>query len=123
MRGVGAMASATHNGHIHEHPAGDLGTQYASSASVALDIGEGRGALVIYPSERYRGAEIEISRADGDSARVHTGVHERSTQAGSKLTAIFGSLGMGDYVVWADDTTAQTTVTVSDGAVTELFLN
>ena len=33
-----------------------------------------------------------------------------------------GSLEMGEYVVWADETTARTTVTVSEGAVTELFL-
>ena len=113
---------ATTNGHRHEHPTEDLASRHASSASVALDIGEGRGALVIYPSERYRGTEIEISRVDGDGRRVHTGVHERSTQVGSKLTAIFGSLDAGQYVVWADETTARTTVTVSEGAVTELFL-
>ena len=115
------MIAAT-NGHLHEHVTEDLGSHHAASASVALDIGEGRGALVIYPSERYRGTEIEISPADGDGRRVHTGVHERSTQAGSKLTAIFGSLDAGEYIVWADDTTARTTVMVSEGAVTELFL-
>ncbi len=115
------MMTAT-NGHVHERPTEALGSHHAASASVALDIGEGRGALVIYPSERYRGAEIEISRVDGDDRRVHTGVHERSTQAGSKLTAIFGSLEAGEYIVWADETTARTTVMVPEGAVTELFL-
>ena len=45
----------------HSHEVG-IGTP-ASSASVALDIGGGRGALIIYPSERYRGLEIEISAA------------------------------------------------------------
>ena len=84
---------------------------------------QGRGALVIYPSEPYRGTEIEISRADGGARRAHTGVHERSTQAGGKLTAIFGSLPVGEYIVWADDTTARTRITVSEGAVTELFLS
>ena len=115
------MMTAT-NGHVHEHVTEDLASHHAASASVAQDIGEGRGALVIYPSERYRGAEIEISRSDGDGRRVHTGVHERSTQAGSKLTAIFGSLEAGEYIVWADESTARTTVMVSEGAVTELFL-
>ena len=95
----------------------------ASSASVALDIGAGRGALVIYPAERFREREIEISRVDGDGRRVHTGVHERSTHAGSTtLTAIFGSLPAGDYVVWEDDRDAGPTVTVPDGAVAELRL-
>ena len=115
------MLTAT-NGHVHEHATEDLASHHAASASVALDIGEGRGALVIYPADRYRGTEIEISRADGDGRRVHTGVHDRSTQAGSRLTAIFGSLEAGEYVVWADEATARTTVMVSEGAVTELFL-
>jgi len=92
------------------------------TASVALDIGAGRGALVIYPDERFRDREIEISREDGDGHRVHTGVHERTTQAGSILTAIFGSLPAGDYVVWEDASTAAETVTVPEGLVTELRL-
>jgi hypothetical protein len=95
----------------------------AASASVALDIGAGRGALVIYPDERFRRREIEISRVDGDGHRIHTGVHERTTHAGSMLTAIFGSLPTGDYVVWEDATTAGTTVTVPDGTVAELRLS
>jgi hypothetical protein len=92
----------------------------APAASVALDIGAGRGALVILPGERFRGREIEISRVDGGTHRVHTGVHERTTQTGSKLTAIFGSLPAGDYLVWEDATTAGPAVTVPDGAVAEI---
>jgi len=94
-----------------------------TTTSVALDIGDGRGALVIYPDERYRGREIEISPVPGDGRRVHTGVHERFTRAGSALTAIFGSLAAGGYVVWSDDTTVGPTVTVAEGVVTELFLS
>ncbi len=94
----------------------------AASASVAIDVGDGKGALVIYPAERFRGSEIEISRVDGDGRRVHTGVHERRTEAGAMLTAIFGSLAADDYVVWTDASTAGPTVTVPDGAVAELEL-
>jgi len=94
----------------------------AACASVILDIGGGRGALVLYPSERFRGQEIEISRLDGHGHRVHTGVHERSTQAQSRLTAIFGSLPVGKYVVWEDADTAGPVVTVPDGAVAEVTL-
>jgi hypothetical protein len=90
----------------------------AASASVALDIGHGCGALVIYPSEAYRGREIEIDAADGGEVHTHTGVHERSTHGGPVLTAIFGSLPAGEYVV--DDGTA--TITIADGEVTELRL-
>jgi hypothetical protein len=95
----------------------------STSASVAIDVGAGRGALVIYPGERFRSREIEISRLDGDGHRVHTGVHERSTQDATMLTAIFGSLTAGDYVVWEDASTAGPTVTVPDGIVAELRLN
>ncbi len=91
-----ATAEHRHEGPSRSGEAG-IGTP-ASSASVALDIGGGRGALIIYPSERFRGLEIEISAADGDRHRVHTGVHDRRSQNGSVLTAIFGSLPAGRYV-------------------------
>ena len=115
-----ATIEHSHGGRAHSHEVG-IGTP-ASSASVAIDIGGGRGALIIYPSERYRGLEIEISAADGDGRRVHTGVHERSSDAGSTLTAIFGSLPAGQYVIWKDETTAGETVTVPDGAIAEVHL-
>jgi hypothetical protein len=116
-----ATIEHSHGGPAHSDEVG-VGNP-ASSASVALDIGGGRGALIIYPSERYRGLEIEIGAAtDGDGARVHTGVHERSSAAGATLTAIFGSLPAGEYVVWADERTRGETVTVRDGAVAETHL-
>lgn len=93
-------------------------------ASVALDIGEGFGALVIYPHERYRNREIEISRADGHGHRVHTGVHERAAFSGaSQLTAVFGSLPAGEYVIWADEDSEGPTVSIREGAVAELRLS
>lgn len=99
------------------------GTSDAGSASVALDIGPGKGALVIYPHERYRGREIELSRAEGDGRRTHTGVHERATEADSMLTAIFGSLPAGDYVVWRGAESRGPTITVAEGEVAELQLD
>ena len=115
-----AATEHSHRGPAHSPEAG-IGTP-APGASVALDIGGGRGALIIYPSERYRGLEIEISAADGDGHRVHTGVHERGSAAGSTLTAIFGSLSAGQYVIWRDEVTEGDTVTVPDGAVVEVHL-
>ena len=98
----------------------------ATCASVALDIGDGCGALILYPSERFRGREIEISWADGNGShpprRVHTGVHERRADARSLLTAIFGSLPAGEYRVWEDARTPGPVVTVPEGAVAEVSL-
>jgi hypothetical protein len=108
--------------HVHtEQPV--VIASHASSASVALDLGGGRGALVIYTSERFRDREIEISCAGSARTGLHTGVHERRSQASSRLTAIFGSLPAGEYAVWSDGDTVAATVAVRDGAVTELDLD
>jgi hypothetical protein len=92
----------------------------AACASVALDIGAGCGALVLY----FRGREIEISRvASGDDERrVHTGVHERRSHERTLLTAVFGSLPAGEYLVWEDESTPGPVVNVPDGAVAEVSL-
>ncbi len=99
-----------------------VGSVPAASASVALDIGPGRGALVIYPDARWVDREIEISRVDGQGHRVHTGVHERASHSGSILTAIFGSLPAGDYVIWEDAASEAGSVTVAEAEVTEIQL-
>jgi hypothetical protein len=125
---MSAITEHTHAGHPHSH-AGQphthetgIGTP-ASCASVALDIGAGHGALVIYPSERFRDTEIEISRVGEARTGLHTGVHERRSAAGPMLTAIFGSLAAGEYAVWSDGEVPATTVTVPDGAVAEIELD
>lgn len=105
---------------MHTHEAVELAP--AAPCSVAIDVGGGRGALVLYPSERFRGREIEISRVD-DACRVHTGVHDRSTQTQSQLTAIFGSIPAGEYIIWEDGATEGPVITVPDGAVAELYLS
>ena len=107
----------------HTHAAeGGIGTP-AATASVALDIGGGLGALVITPSDRFRSREIEISQVDHVGLRVHTGVHERGSDAGLRLTAIFGSLPAGQYVIWEDSTTPGPVVEVPDGGVAQVHLN
>ncbi len=117
-----ATATTQHPAPGHGAHEGGALAPAAACASVALDIGTGSGALILYPSERFRGREIEISRLDGHGRRVHTGVHERTTHAGSRLTAVFGSLPVGDYVVWEDAGTAGPVVTVADAAVAEVTL-
>lgn len=86
--------------------------------SVLVEVGGGRGALVLYLDGRFRDREIEISRA-GSAQRVHTGVRPRHTAAGAVLAAVFGSLEAADYVVWRDAETPAASVVVTDGGVTE----
>jgi hypothetical protein len=95
---------------------------HTPNGSVTLDIGPGRGALVIYPDERFRGREIEISRASTPSHRVHTGVHERPLGSTCVLTAIFGSLPADEYLIWVDASGSLERVRVTEAAVTEVTL-
>jgi hypothetical protein len=112
---MNAMTSAS-----HESPT--MNSSHSAEASVALDIGEDRGALIILPAARFDGREIEISPAPGDGHRVHTGVHRRRSAAGERLTAIFGSLPAGEYVIWEDRDHPATQVTVPAGRVAEISL-
>jgi hypothetical protein len=95
----------------------------AGCGSLAIDVGGGHGALVIYPTARYRDLEIEISRVGSGGRRVHTGVHERRTRSESLLTAVFGSLPAGEYIVWDDASTAGPIVSVPDGGIAEVRLS
>jgi hypothetical protein len=100
-------------------PARSQGEEHsAESASVLVDVGGGRGALVLYLDARFRDREIEISRA-GSAQRVHTGVLHRHTASGAVLAAVFGSLAAAEYVVWRDAETPAASVVVTDGGVTE----
>ena len=111
----------SHGGPAHRHEAG-IGTP-ASSASVALDIGGGRGALSSIRASATADWRSRSARADGDGQRVHTGVHERSTDAGSMLTAIFGSLAGRSMGPLGGCGEQGETVTVPDGAVAEVRLD
>ncbi len=90
-------------------------------ANVMVDVGDGRGALVLYLDEVFRDREIEIS-AIGDPRRTHTGVHERQTSGRAVLAAVFGSLPTAEYVVWRDELEAAGTVRVADGEVSHAWI-
>jgi hypothetical protein len=115
----------THGHAATAHGGGHHGALPASVAcgSLAVDVGGGYGALVIYPAARYRDREIEISRVGNGGKRVHTGVHERTTRNQLLLTAVFGSLPAGEYLVWQDEADAGPVVSVPDGGVAEVRLS
>jgi len=106
------------------HRPGDAGgaepIAWAASpeASVAVEIGPGRGALVLRTAAGWADREVELSRIEDPSWRTHVAVRERQLPQGSMYAALFGSLAAGTYRVVGTDQQ----VTVQEGAVSEVDL-
>lgn len=87
------------------------------SESVALDIGDDVGALVLYVSPERHGQEIEVSPLGGDARRVHSAVLERTVNGHVLYAAVYPELAAGEYFVC---TGKQTRFTIVGGAVAEV---
>jgi hypothetical protein len=106
-------------GHHHHRrfPAGEQ----AAGGPVVLDIGDDRGALIVYLDGGRIGSELHLWR-HADLARAHTGVWERRVGAQRPVAAVFPSLRAGTYTIVSDDGGAWHTVDVGAGAVAEATL-
>ena len=62
-----------------------------------LDIGPGRGALIVYATESLLGEEIEIRPHGEDWAGAHTAVRARHVGDRVLHAGVFGSLAAGRY--------------------------
>jgi hypothetical protein len=62
-----------------------------------LEIGEDRGALVVYTSDLLADQEIEIRPHHGVWAGTHTAIRVRHTGAKTLHAGVFGSLPAGSY--------------------------
>ena len=92
--------------------------------AVALDIGAGRGALVITTRPEHCGLEIEIAPVGDEAHRQHVWVLRRATPAGGEAcAAVFSSLPQGAYRVFEPhDGSAVATIDVDEGRVALLDL-
>ena len=102
---------------MHEVPLGP-----STSGSVVLELGLGKGALVLFTPPELDGAEIEISpvtKQPGKSARrTHSQVRRRLMPGGTKFAAVYPELAAGGYTIWRDASTPVMTVTIDGGQVT-----
>jgi hypothetical protein len=91
------------------------------SGSVVLNLGPGVGALVLHAPAGLDGREIEISpdSAPAGARRTHSQVRERRTGSIVQYAAVYPELAAGPYVLWRDDSTPVTTVTITGGEVAE----
>ncbi len=85
-----------------------------------LDIGDGRGALVLHTPADMVGLEIEISPADDDTARSHVAVLPRPAGGSVRHAAVYPSLPRGTYRLWRPEGGPTPCVEVRDGAVTDV---
>lgn len=93
----------------------------SGEATVVLDIGASRGALVVYLNELFEDEEVEIRLDGAPWAGWHTGVRRRDVRAGVCFAAVFGSVAPGLYELRrrGTDTEAVLRVGVEAGRVTE----
>jgi hypothetical protein len=90
------------------------------SGHVVLDIGQNVGALILYTRQELCGREIEISRADRVSPRVHTAILERIVGSRTVYAGVYPELEAGDYRLWGDDPLQPVAVTIVAGSVAEV---
>jgi hypothetical protein len=102
--------------HHHEYGASYTGT-------VVLDIGQDRGALVIFTGADQVGDEIEISPAAPGAPecgpRTHAAVRERHLDGRTLYGAVYPGLREGSYTIWSDEVTPVGTVLVRGAEIAE----
>jgi hypothetical protein len=93
----------------------------SGEATVVLDIGGSRGALVVYLAEPMDGREVEIRPEGAPWTGQHTAVRRRDVRAGACFAAVFASLSPGVHQLRACGTGAEPVlqVAVEAGRVTE----
>lgn len=66
------------------------------------------------------GAEIEVSPAGADGARIHVAVRERLGHGPTRYAAVHAALRAGTYTVWGPHGAPADSVAVVGGQVAEL---
>jgi hypothetical protein len=99
----------------HEHYAARSHPEF-----VALEIGDGLGALIVHTDAAMHGTEVEISASEHDSERSHKQVLERFSSGQPAYTLVFDRLAAGTYTLWTDDVARVRGVAVRDGEIAEI---
>jgi hypothetical protein len=88
-----------------------------ATASVALDIGAGYGALIVHTTPDRLGEEIEVAR-EQDGLRTHVAVLAHDIESRTVHVAVFGSLPEGTYRLVGSG--GERPITIAGGAITEI---
>lgn len=133
-------AHAGGDGHSHGHEAGHAGHGHGHhhaghghagvttsaeerpsqpSRGIAIDVGEGMGALVLYADAERQWMEPEIHPVGRAEERQHVWVLERLVGSGSLYAAVFPSLPEGRYAICSPGGESAQEVEITGGTVTE----
>jgi hypothetical protein len=91
-----------------------------AAEGVALDIGNGVGALVVNAPPEFLGREVEVAPSRSGARRVHAVVHQRRAGSSTVYAAVFDSLAEGDYDLWETPLAPAEPVAVVGGRVSEV---
>lgn len=99
----------------HEHYAARPHPEF-----VALELGDGLGALIVHTDADMHGVDVEISPSGDDAQRSHKQVLERFIGGRPAYTLVFDRLASGTYTLWSDGVARVRGVSVADGEIAEL---
>ena len=88
------------------------------SGPACIDVGGGRGALVLRSTPERAGLEVEIHLVDEPENRIHVYVLPRSASFGVLHAALFPSLRVGNYQVLDPEGRPRGFVEIAPGRVT-----
>jgi hypothetical protein len=116
--------------HSHSHETvqhtAEGGWEPSRPGTVMLDIGDGRGALIVGCPRDLLGTEIEAEALDSNDTHppVHTAVRERYVPGAVLQAAVFAALCPGRYRLTSRDDggTLVDCTLVTSGSVTEVMI-
>jgi len=110
--------TAQANTGVYSHEGHPLPPSFAGS--VVLEVGGLVGALVLYASEQFAGAEVDVVRLGEPGHTTHSAVRQRQLAPGRQaFAAVYPGLPAGDYRVDG----CRQLVRVDGGRVTEASLD
>ncbi|WP_426561462.1 hypothetical protein ACPPVT_14645 [Angustibacter sp. McL0619] len=108
------MMAADQRAHSHEsHTAG------AGQGPVAVEVGSGVGALLLWTGPEMDGAELDITPVGHEARRRHVAVLPRHLPDRTVHAAVYPLLTPGRYQVWDQHGVPHLEVDVADGEITE----
>jgi len=91
-----------------------------TTGSVAIDVGDEAGALIILTDSARLGQEIEVTPLRGGQSPRHVAVLARRVATTTMYAAVFGDLLAGGYLVPSGGDSPAMLVEVEPGTVVEL---